>query len=101
MILISFNSYNKVRAYEQLKYILSKIINKEPWQKDTHDSPFSSLTFQIHIHIHISSLYNHRILPVTIITAPTIFLLFYLFTFLPLNAFLLFTFKRLFTFTRK
>ena len=22
--------YNKVRAYEQLKYILSKIINKQP-----------------------------------------------------------------------
>ena len=52
----------------EVKYILSKIINKQPRQKDTHDSPFSSLTFQIHIHIHISSLYNHRILPVTSVT---------------------------------
>ena len=70
MILISFNSnIIKVRAYVQLKYILSKIINKQPRQKDTHDSPFSSLTFQIHIHIHISSLYNHRILPVTFVIA--------------------------------
>ena len=82
MILISFNSYNKVRAYEQLKYILSKIINKEPWQKDTHDSPFSSLTFQIHIHIHISSLYNHRILPVTSVTFVIASQSFYFFTFL-------------------
>ena len=69
MILILFNfNIIKVRAYVQLKYILSKIINKQPRQKDTHDSPFSSLTFQIHIHIHISSLYNHRILPATSVT---------------------------------
>ena len=48
---------------------------------------FSSLTFQIHIHIHIFPPLQPQNITCYFCYRPTIFLLFYLFTFLPLNAF--------------
>ena len=52
-----------------------------------HDSLFYSLTFQIHIHIHIFTPLQPQNITCYFCYRPTIFLLFYLFTFLPLNAF--------------
>ena len=48
---------------------------------------FIRLHFKFTFTFTFSPLYNHKILPVTFVTAPQSFLLFYLFTFLPLNAF--------------